>query len=334
MQEDGRKLDELDLWIIAELQRDGRMPTSELARRVGASEVTARRRLHRLLDSRRVQVVAAVDPFDVGYETPVAVFLKVDRGKLDEVATQLSVHPRVRFVAATTGAWHLFVEVLAATNEDLGQFLIDELGELEGVREVDSALVLKIYMQRWDWGVRGIDVLAGTPAGRLEPGRARLDRLDLRIIAELQRDGRMPTNELARRVGTSEVTARRRLRRLLDSKTVQVVAAVDPFDVGYKAPAAVFLKVARGKFDAVAEQVARHPRVRFVAALTGGWGLFVEVLAATNQELARFLMDDLEGIEGVLEADGLLMLKIYMQRWAWDVRDVPAEPETTAGGGG
>ena len=58
-----------------------------------------------------------------------------------------------------------------------------------------------------------------------------LDAVDRKMIALLQKDGRIATQALARAVGVSEVTARRKLRRLIGDNIVQIVAAVDTFQI-------------------------------------------------------------------------------------------------------
>lgn len=138
-------LDPVERQILAELQHDGRISTNALAKRVGVSEVTARRKLRRLLGQGIVRVVGAVDPFDLGLESPALVGIKVDRARLDEVAQTLSRHPAVRYVAAATGAFHLYIEVMAATNMQLSEFLLDDLGSIPGILDTETSLILRIY---------------------------------------------------------------------------------------------------------------------------------------------------------------------------------------------
>ena len=51
-----------------------------------------------------------------------------------------------------------------------------------------------------------------------------MDELDRKIIALLQMDGRASNAKIAREVGVSEGTVRRRLRKLLEDDVVRVVA--------------------------------------------------------------------------------------------------------------
>ena len=102
--------------------------------------------------------VATVDPFDVGYETPVIIGLKVQRSMLDAVADQLSRLPQVRYVGASTGRVDLIVEVVTRTNQDLAEFLLTDLGRIEGITDSETNLIVRIYKQSWDWAIRGDDV--------------------------------------------------------------------------------------------------------------------------------------------------------------------------------
>ncbi len=133
------------------------MSVKNLAAAIGVTEVTVRKKLRRLLKDRVVQIVAAVDPFVIGYESPVIMGLKIDRYRIDEIANKLCGHPSVRYVGASTGNFDLIVEVVAASNHDLATFLLEDLAAIDGILDTETSLVLKIYKQTWDWGVRGVD---------------------------------------------------------------------------------------------------------------------------------------------------------------------------------
>lgn len=159
-------------------------------------------------------------------------------------------------------------------------------------------------------------------------GRRELDAAERQILAELQRDGRITTQELATRIGVSEATARRKLRRLTDGGGVHVTGVVDPFEVGLESPAFVGVKVARDRLDAVARELAAHPAVRYVAAATGTFHLVVEVMAATNHDLARVLMDDFMAIDGIIDTETSLIIRIYKQTGGWP--PAGADPAATS----
>ena len=165
-------LDRVERLMIALLQTNGRMTTQALARELGVSEVTARRKLRRLLNEDVVQIVAAVDPFQIGFESPVIIGLKIDRSRIDEIAERLCQHPSIRFVAAATGKVDLIIEVVAASNHELAEFVLGYLASIGGIVDTETSLVLRIYKQTWNWGVRGVEEPpAGAPALVKRTGR-------------------------------------------------------------------------------------------------------------------------------------------------------------------
>ncbi|HWO87684.1 MAG TPA: Lrp/AsnC family transcriptional regulator [Gemmatimonadales bacterium] len=147
------RLDSTERRMIELLQEDGRLSVAELARELNVTEVTARRKLKRLLNDGVIRVVATVDPFDVGYETPVIIGLKVERGKLDAVASAISSYPQVRYVGASTGRVDLIVEIVTRTNQDLADFLMNELQAIDGITDSETNLIVRIYKQTWHWGI-------------------------------------------------------------------------------------------------------------------------------------------------------------------------------------
>ena len=147
-------LDATERHMVELLQQDGRLSVASLARSLGVTEVTARRKLSRLLRDGVIQIVAAVDPFDVGYETPAIIGLKIQRAKVDEVARRLSEFPQVRYVGASTGRVDLIVEVVTRTNQDLADFVLNELAQIEGIVDSETNLIVRIYKQSWDWSIR------------------------------------------------------------------------------------------------------------------------------------------------------------------------------------
>ena len=89
-QEDTGSMDELDRRIIHILQEDGRASNARIARDVGVSEGTVRRRLKRLIQEGVIRVAAFPDPEALGYTTEALIGIQVDPDKVDAVAGHLT----------------------------------------------------------------------------------------------------------------------------------------------------------------------------------------------------------------------------------------------------
>ncbi|MQF49158.1 Lrp/AsnC family transcriptional regulator [SAR202 cluster bacterium AC-647-N09_OGT_505m] len=137
-------MDELDRSIIRILQLDGRASNAKIARQLGVSEGTVRRRLKRLIEDEAIQVLALPEPSKLGYTTEAVVALQVDPGKIEDVAYALAKVPEALNVAVTTGAFDLFAWVALPSPEDLHSFLLGTVGSIPGVRRSETFVTMSV----------------------------------------------------------------------------------------------------------------------------------------------------------------------------------------------
>ena len=137
-------MDELDRKIIGLLQQSGRASNARVAREVGVSEGTVRRRLKRLVQDGIIRIAAVPDPEKLGYETEALVGIQVDPDKIDSVANSLAGLPAASLVAVTTGAFDIFAWVTLPSSEELGVFLKTKVGTITGVRRTETFVSLSV----------------------------------------------------------------------------------------------------------------------------------------------------------------------------------------------
>ena len=146
-------IDSIDEQIIAELQRDGRRPYTQLAKTVGLSEAAIRQRVQRLLDAEVMQIVAVTDPMSLGYHRAAMVGIKVN-GDIRVVAEQLSAFDEVVYVVLTAGTVDLLAEVVVSNDEALLELLNDRIRMIPGVQSTETSIYLSLYKQTYQWGSR------------------------------------------------------------------------------------------------------------------------------------------------------------------------------------
>ena len=137
-------MDELDRKIIALLQRDGRASNAKIAREVGVSEGTVRRRLRRLVQQDVVKIIAVPNLEKLGYATTALVGLQTGPGKSEEVADAIASLDEAQYVAITTGAYDIFIWAGLESAESLGTFLRTKIGTIEGVQRTETFVNLAI----------------------------------------------------------------------------------------------------------------------------------------------------------------------------------------------
>ena len=140
-----------------------------------------------------------------------------------------------------------------------------------------------------------------------------LDRIDLALLTELQRDGRITNAELAERVHLSASAALRRVQRLeRDSVIAGYRAQVDPERVGLGLQAFVRVQLSRhdtGAIDAFSTQINQWDEVVACHALTGDMDYLLHVIVRDLEHFSRFLLDRLLNQAGVADVNSSFVLR-------------------------
>jgi len=145
------KLDDIDIEIIKTLKRDGRTPFAQIAQRLGVSTGMIRQRYQRLVKEGVLQVVAVTNPLLLGFSTMAMIGIKVDGARLQEVAEEIAGLKEVIYLVLTTGTYDLFAEVVFHDNAHLLDFLSYRLRTIEGIRETETFMYLKIVKEIYSW---------------------------------------------------------------------------------------------------------------------------------------------------------------------------------------
>lgn len=147
-------LDNLDIEIVRLLHKDGRMPFTEIAKKVGMSEATIRSRVQRLTGSGAITIQAYLNPNKLGFRSIALVQLKmVDLDRAKAIAAELVDQDSVSYVALVAGGYDLFVEISYDNNEGLFDFLAD-LRAKSGVVNCETTIVLKLLKTQYSFQVK------------------------------------------------------------------------------------------------------------------------------------------------------------------------------------
>ena len=137
-------MDELDRRIIKLLQADGRASNAKIAREVGVSEGTVRRRLRQLIQGEVIRVIAVPNLEQMGYGTAALIGIQTEPGRVDDVADAIAALEEAHYVAITTGAHDIFTWVGLESPEQLGIFIRSKVGTISGVRRTETFVNLSI----------------------------------------------------------------------------------------------------------------------------------------------------------------------------------------------
>ena len=161
--------------------------------------------------------------------------------------------------------------------------------------------------------------------GHTVMARLKLDRIDLRILKDLQDDGRMTNVELAKRVGISPPPCLRRVRALEETGCIRGYHAdVDPEALGFGVT--VFAHVglhSQAEADLIAFEklVASWPLVRECHMLAGETDFLLKIVASDWDSYQRFLTTSLTAAPNVSVVKSALAI-----RTSKSAPGVPIEP--------
>jgi len=147
-------LDELDIKLLEALQKDGKKSYTELATQFGTTVGTVSNRVQRLMDQGILRIVGVVNPRKTGNPFVSIIGMNIHLSKLQQVIDKLSEIKEVRYIAASTGVYNLFIEVITSSHQEFYRILTDELGKIDGIERIDSSIVLEVHKQTYDFGVR------------------------------------------------------------------------------------------------------------------------------------------------------------------------------------
>lgn len=138
----------------------------------------------------------------------------------------------------------------------------------------------------------------------------RLDEIDQMIIEDLQEDGRRSFSEIAEKVGRTEVTVRRRVKKLRDEGYIKKFTVVlDPMKIGKRIRAIIRVKTAMKEATSISKSLQQFDEVNEAYFLDGACGLIMMVTVDDLTQLKQFLERRLGSVSGVGDAETCIVLE-------------------------
>jgi Lrp/AsnC family transcriptional regulator, regulator for asnA, asnC and gidA len=145
------QFDETDRKILRLLRTDGRTSNVEIARQLGFTETTVRKRIANMLADGLVEIVAVPTPRLAGLTVTALIAISVQLKHLQTVADALVARPEVRYCGVSTGRYDIVIEAFFPHNEALLKFNTQVLGSMPGITDVETSLILKVEKFSYEW---------------------------------------------------------------------------------------------------------------------------------------------------------------------------------------
>lgn len=146
--------DKIDIKIVNLLLEDGRMPASEIARRIGdISERAVRYRIDRMVNEGVIQISAVAKPQAFGLTTIADVWMEVESDRILEVARKMAEFDNVSYVACGIGESDVSIQIVAKDTAEIYHFVTEIVRKVPGVRKTTTSIVPLILKDVYQWRV-------------------------------------------------------------------------------------------------------------------------------------------------------------------------------------
>ena len=142
-------IDDLDNQIIEILSIDGRMSNAAIARNLGVSEGTVRRRLNIMKEQGIIDVKVILNPAYSDVESEAIVGMKVRISSIRQIVFELEQIEEIRWINITSGSFDIFVNVVAKSLPDLLSLLQNRIGKIEGVDRLETFTTMEVSKDRY-----------------------------------------------------------------------------------------------------------------------------------------------------------------------------------------
>ena len=142
-----------------------------------------------------------------------------------------------------------------------------------------------------------------------------IDELDLKLMQELQEDGRARHVNLAKKLDVVEGTVRKRIKNLVENDIIKTIAVPNLRKLGYNFMSFMALEVQLASLREIADNLAKKPNVCYLAFVTGRYDMIAIVMTRSPEELAQFIENEISAIPSILRTETFVNLEILKGGW-------------------
>ena len=289
-------LDKKDLLIINELERNSRISSSKIAKKLRLSKDGVNYRIKHLLENKIItRFFIDIDVSKLGLLLNKVVFQFQNLENEDEIFNYLKSHPKIGWVVLCGGRWDA---VIVTYVRDLREHyeLVRDINARFGKNIHSKELVVlpKYYVCSRKW-------LAPKDPPKISPigghtAREEIDATDVGILKLLAEDARRPLLDIASRLKISSSLALKRIRALEQKKiilTYRIGLNLAKMGKEFCKSFIYYQPLTREQEEKIVKHCLAHPNVTAVTHALGRWDLELE-MEVRNFEEFHAIMNDLK----------------------------------------
>ncbi|MFG4004112.1 Lrp/AsnC family transcriptional regulator [Flavobacterium aquidurense] len=143
-------LDEFDISIIKELEKDGRMAFSAIAANLKISNTMVHQRINRMMEQ---GIIGGIKPIiqekKIGFDWASFTGITLNKDSdSDRIIQALNDIPEITECYYVTGSFTLYIKIVAKNHEHMRKILYEKIDNIPGIAKTDSIIELGCAFKR------------------------------------------------------------------------------------------------------------------------------------------------------------------------------------------
>lgn len=298
-------MDEKDWEIIVELQKDARMPLSDIAKNTGLSTNTVKKRLKRLKDERLLIFnIAMVDYHGLGYQSNIAYIRLHHYTKEEEkeIIKYLCISPYPWFVASTEGHFNIMAIFIAKKHEKFLEIWKELKGKFR--KQIGDIDIVPLHSWRQFSQLNEVSKPEDRKEYKMGTGkRYNASKHDVDIINLITPDCRMSVSEISRKTGLSKSAVRYRMDKMEREGLIQGYYPVLNLEkLGYLYFKVDFFLSSLDRQEELEKRLEKERSVLTIMKTSGNADVAITMYSKSIYELNAFIKSLMEEFPGVISS--------------------------------
>ena len=289
-------LDLKDKKILYELSKNCRLPTSQIAKRVGLSQQVVDYRIQRFIKNHLItDFITEVNLEKLGFHRHILYLqLKnVNEQKEREILNYLIHHPFLTWITTSTGRWSIILDVIA---KDLvhASHIVEEIKSKYHHFLDETKIISQLSYHYFHSKYYSFSYPFPHKKLKKQTKAISLDSLDLKLLSLLCNNAKLSFVQLSPLLHLTSNAVKNRLKKLIDQEVIKnFTIAPDKTKLGYEQYDIQFTfeQTNKEKEQRLIHYLYSHPNINFYYKPLGPWDLEVGIFVRNPGELRKILLE-------------------------------------------
>lgn len=216
----------MDLWdkkILYELDKNGRVPITQIAKKINKSKSFIKYRIENLIkDGIVLDYTLVIDTSKLGYQT-YDIFLQIFSKNSNEnkIIEYLLEKKEINCIQKTIGKYQLYISIFTKNQNELELFLLELLNEFkEIISNYKILLIYKAYSPSHNYLFDNSFDSINHNKEFLNSEKVDLSKKEIKILTELENNPRISFNEIALKINSSLSNVRNKFNKLVEKEVI------------------------------------------------------------------------------------------------------------------